>query len=133
MNKETKKFAIGALFAGVVGYLTGILTAPKSGEETRQEVKNSAIKVRLEAEKELKTLHSESVKYIDRARKAAAQLKEDHGAEFEDAVDNIVQAKEKARELLTALHEGDAEDKDLKKAIKDINNAIDHIKGYIKK
>jgi hypothetical protein len=35
--------------------------------------------------------------------------------------------------MLSAVHEGGAEDKDLRKAIKDANKAVDHIKDYLKK
>jgi hypothetical protein len=35
--------------------------------------------------------------------------------------------------MLSALHEGSAEDKDLKKAIKDANNALEHLRDYLKK
>lgn len=133
MNKDTKRFALGAIIAGAAGYLTGILTAPKSGKETREDVKNTAVKAKREAEKELKMLHSEAVKHIEKAKQFGQKLKEEHQPEFEKAVNSVVAAKEKAREMLTALHDGDADDKDLKKAIKDVNDAIGHLKSYLEK
>lgn len=133
MNKDTKKFAIGAAIAGAVGYVAGILTAPKSGKETRDDVKNTAVKAKREAEKELKKLHSDAKKYIDKAKEAGLKLREEHRPGFEKAVQKAVDAKEKAREMLTALHEGDADDKDLKKAIGDVNDAISHLKSFIEK
>lgn len=133
MNKETKRFALGAIVAGAAGYLAGILTAPKSGKETREDVKNTAVKAKREAEKELKVLHSEAVKHIEKAKQFGHKLKEEHRPEFEKAVNGVMTAKEKAREMLTALHDGDAEDKDLKKAIKDVNDAIAHLKTYLEK
>ena len=42
MAKTFKKFALGALFAAAIGYIAGILTAPKSGKETREDLKNAA-------------------------------------------------------------------------------------------
>ena len=36
------KFALGAIFGAVVGAVVGILTAPKSGKETREELKMKA-------------------------------------------------------------------------------------------
>ena len=36
------KFALGAIFGAVAGVVAGILTAPKSGKETRAEVKIKA-------------------------------------------------------------------------------------------
>jgi gas vesicle protein len=133
MNKDTKKYAVGAAIAGAVGYLAGILTAPKSGKETRDDVKNTAVKAKRDAEKELKQLHNEVNKYIDKAKNFGGKLKDEHKPEFDKAVDKAVSAKEKAREMLTALHDGDAEDKDLKKAIKDVNEAVGHLKSFIEK
>jgi len=45
MSKDTgKKVALGALIAASVGYVAGVLTAPKSGKETRQDIKNTGRK-----------------------------------------------------------------------------------------
>lgn len=133
MNKETKRFAIGAAIVGAVGYLAGILTAPKSGKETREDVKNTAVKAKREAEKDLKKLHSEVIKQIERAKGVGKKLKDEHKPEFDKAVAKAVSAKDKAREMLTALHEGDADDKDLKTAIKDVTDAVSHLKSYLDK
>lgn len=53
--------------------------------------------------------------------------------ELDTLVDKARDTKEKAREVLSAVHEGDAEDKDLKRAIKDANEAIEHLRDYLKK
>jgi phage gp36-like protein len=42
-------------------------------------------------------------------------------------------AKEKIRELLSAVHEGGADDKDLQAAIKDATKAVEHLKSFVKK
>lgn len=36
------KFALGALFGAVAGVIAGVLTAPKSGKETRADLKAKA-------------------------------------------------------------------------------------------
>jgi predicted nucleic acid-binding Zn-ribbon protein len=54
-------------------------------------------------------------------------------AEYEDLADKAGSAKQKTRELLSAIHEGDADDKDLRKAIKEASKAIDHLKSFMKK
>jgi len=41
MKKETK-FGLVAAGAAVAGYVAGILTAPKSGKETRKDIKDKA-------------------------------------------------------------------------------------------
>ncbi|MCA1806602.1 MAG: YtxH domain-containing protein, partial [Actinobacteria bacterium] len=43
MANKSGKFAIGAVFAAAAGYVTGILTAPKSGKETRKDIHDTAV------------------------------------------------------------------------------------------
>ena len=133
MNKNSKKFAIGAIIAAGVGYVTGILTAPKSGKETREDVKNAAINAKREAEKKLKSLHSEIIVQLERAKRVTAQLQSSSKKELESMVESARRAKEKARDMLTALHDGDVEDKDLKSAIDEVNQAVTHLRAYLDK
>lgn len=134
MAKDTaKKFAIGAMIAAVAGYIAGILTAPKSGKETRQDIKDTASKGMAEAEKQLKALHSELNKLIDETKDKAATLSGKTRDELQSLIEKARDSKEKAREMLSALHEGDAEDKDLKKAINDATKAIEHLRDYLSK
>jgi gas vesicle protein len=46
MNKN--KFALGAAIGAVAGVLAGILTAPKSGKETREDLKIKAAELKEE-------------------------------------------------------------------------------------
>lgn len=133
MNKNSKRFAIGTVIAAAAGYVAGILTAPKSGKETREDVKNAAVKAKLEAEKELKKLHSEMDKQLTRAKSAALKLQATGKDELNSLVANASKAKEKARDMLTAIHDGDVEDKDLKAAIKEVEQAIKHLRTYLDK
>ncbi len=131
MNKDTKRFAIGAAIAAGVGYITGLLTAPKSGKETRNDVKDAAVKAKSETEKELKKLHSEVTSQIEKAKKIALDFSKEHKGDLDKAVSKAVAAKEKVREMLTALHDGGADDKELKAAVKEVNEAISHLKKYL--
>lgn len=133
MNKSSKRLAMGALIAASVGYVVGILTAPKSGRETRADIKNATESGMLEAEKQLKKLHTQLNTVIAEAK---VQLKDLQGTAQKDlqvALDKSKVAKEKAREMLSALHEGDAQDKELKKAIKDATKALEHLRNYLQK
>ncbi|HET7302020.1 MAG TPA: YtxH domain-containing protein [Candidatus Saccharimonadales bacterium] len=133
MGKTAKRIAMGTFIAAAAGYLAGILTAPKSGKETRQDLKDKTSKSLAQAEKQLKALHTELTKVLDEAKKEAQNIKGKTKAEFDDAVQKTKVVKEKARELLSALHEGDADDKELRKAINDANKAIAHLKTYLTK
>lgn len=95
MNKG--KFALGALLGAAVGVAAGILTAPKSGKETRAELKAKAddakkradkamadakVKgqhvyddVRDQADAQLKGAKSTVSDYADRVKRAAASAK----------------------------------------------------------
>jgi flagellar hook-basal body complex protein FliE len=53
--------------------------------------------------------------------------------QFEAALAGAKKTKEKVRVLLSAVHEGDAEDRDLKKAIDEASKAVNHLKTYLKK
>ena len=132
-KSSAKKFAIGALVAGAAGYVAGLLTAPQSGKETRQDIKEGVIKGVTEVEKELKKLYEELNKLIDKVKAMGEKLGDSAGKEASDLLGKAKDAKEKVRQMLSAVHEGDAEDKDLQKAIKDATDAIDHLKAYLKK
>jgi len=132
-NKAVKRFAIGTVIAAAAGYVAGILTAPKSGKDTRSDIKETVQRTYTMAEKQLKALHTELTSLIDQAKHKAGELKGTAQVSLEKAVGAAMMAKEKARELLSAVHEGDADDKDLKKAIDDANNAVDHLKSFLKK
>jgi gas vesicle protein len=132
-RQKLKALAIGGTVAAAAGYLAGLLTAPKSGKETRKDIKDAADKGWAEAEKDLKKLHTELDKVIKDSKKAGGKVTGKTKEELDTLLEKAQDTKEKAREVLSAVHEGDAEDKDLKKAIKDANEAIAHLRDYLKK
>jgi gas vesicle protein len=132
-RQNMKRLAIGGAIAGVFGYLAGILTAPQSGKDTRQDIKDNAGKGLAEAEKELKKLHTELDKAIKQAKDNSGDLRGRAKDEFNDFIESARDSKEKVREVLSAVHEGEAEDKDLAKAVKQANNALANLKKYLKK
>ena len=133
MSKDGKKWALGALFLGVAGYIAGILTAPKSGKETREDIKTNANRVISKAEKELKKLHAELTVVIEDTKNV---LTDKSGKAREEADKAITMAKEKqakVRELLSALRDGGASDEpELSKAMKEAAEAIKHLKKFLK-
>jgi len=133
MGKKSRSIAIGTLLIGLTGYAVGLLTAPKSGKETRRDIQKKATRAKAEAEKNLKVLHSELDDLIIKGRAKIGRTREKIRLDFNDALDKAQLAKEKAREILSAVHEGDADDKDLKKAIQQVNNAMEHLKRFVNK
>jgi gas vesicle protein len=134
MGKTAKRFAIGAVLAAAAGYVTGVLTAPKSGKETRADIKSAANQKMTEAERQLKKLHTELTTLLNKTKNEAADLKGKARDDYNEVVRISQNVREKAREVLSALHEdGAVEDKDLKKAIDDAHKAVEHLKKYAKK
>lgn len=131
MGKRSN-LALGAAVVAGVGYVAGILTAPKSGKETRKDISKAATKARLEAEKKLKHVHSELGEVLKTANARIASGKLAAKGGLDKAIDIAVIARNKAREVLSAVHEGSAEDKELQKAIDDVNDALAHLKKFVK-
>lgn len=130
---KSKKFALGTLFAAVAGYIAGVLTAPKSGRETRADIKTAAHTAWSEGEKQLKRAHTELNDLINQTRERTLKLKGAAQKQYDEAVDAAQQAKDKARLILSALHEGETDDKDLKKAIAEAQKAAEHLRAYLAK
>lgn len=131
-NNLGTKIAVGAVLAAAVGYVAGVLTAPKSGRETRRDITDAALKTKTSAEKELKKLHSELTAKLSEARAEAKKLKGTAKAEADKAIKAAADAKQKAREILSALHDGDADDPELKKAITQAKRAAKNLAKYLK-
>lgn len=132
MAKSSGKWAFGAMVAGVAGFLAGILTAPKSGKETRKDIKSAALKAKTEAEKNLKTLHSDLNDKIGQAKHTGEELSGKAKTEFDVILNKAKEAKEKVREVLSTLHDGDTEDPDLKKALNDAKESLKNLEKFIK-
>jgi gas vesicle protein len=133
MKDTTKRFALGAVIAAAAGYVTGLLTAPQSGKETRQDIKETSIRGMREAERQLKKLHTELNDTLAEASEKADKVTGIAKEELDVAMAATRMAKEKAREILSAVHDGRAEDKELQKAVKDAQKAVAHLKTYLKK
>ncbi len=125
--------AIGTILVAGAGYVAGLLTAPKSGRQTRKDLRRAALKAKTEAERKLKKAHSELNHVIDEAGTFAKSAKGKASDELDKARQQAEQIRQKSRELLSAVHEGEAEDKDLQKSIDDVKKATEHLKKYLGK
>ena len=134
MAKGTlKKIAIGTAVAGAAGYLVGILSAPKEGKKTRKELKKSADRSMAEVEKQLKELHTELGGLMGDAKERGDTLSGGAQKKFGKALDGATSAKDKLREVLSSVHEGEASDKDLRNALEDAKRSLHHLKQFLKK
>ena len=139
MKNSTRRIALGTIIFGVVGYVAGILTAPKEGAKTRESIKNIRDSGISEAEKQLKKLHTELNQLLGEVKD---QVKSDATAATQNADDQALvgevmtkakRARQKTLELLSALHDGNADDRDLDKAVNEATKAIKSIRNYLRK
>lgn len=127
-----RKIAIGAVVAGVGGYLAGLLTAPKSGRETRQDIAKKAGEIKDGSLEQLESSHKELAAALKQAQTKAGTLKASAREEFNEAVIRAKDAQNKSGAVLKAVRNGRAEDPDLNKAVKQAKQAIKNLGKFLK-
>lgn len=127
-----RKLTIGAVIAGAIGYITGILTAPKSGKETREDIANKAEDIKETAEEQLQHAHDELDDLLKAARTKSLALGSKARTEFNEAVVAAKDAKNKLGHLLKAVRSGEADDPQLNKALKQAKSAAKNLSKYFK-
>ena len=130
-SNNGSKFAVGAMLGVVVGLVAGILTAPKSGKETRKDLKDTATKVFAEAEKRLKGLYNELDVLITKGKSKASDLSGRSKEELDKALDVAQKAQVKAKEVISAVRGGETTNPELEKAIKEVTSAKNQLKKYL--
>jgi gas vesicle protein len=117
------KFVIGAMLGVAAGAVAALLTAPKSGKETRDDIKDKAQEVSNDAMRQLRKLEGELNKRISDAKNFAAKLEGDARKQ----VDTIIARAEKTKER--ALKQLDGFKKDTKKQLD--QGLMDDIKSVL--
>lgn len=130
-DNTARNFAIGAIIAGAVGYVAGILTAPKSGRESRSDLANAAGDLKDTAEHQLMYLQAELKDTLKSAKAKTVVLSGKAREEFNEAVIKAKDAQNKLSVLLKAVKAGEADDPELNKAIKQSKLAIKNLKKYL--
>lgn len=133
MSKTTKQVVAVAFAAAAAGYVAGILTAPKSGRETRQDIAQTADRTIREVEKRLKFAYSELSQLVASASDRAQEISGRAKVELEALVGKANIAKEKVRQTLSSFHEGEVTDDDLKAAVDDAEDSIDDLRRFLDK
>lgn len=128
----TRNLAVGSALAGALGYVAGVLTAPKSGKETRKDIANKAEDVKYSAEDELANLNDELKGLIKTTKEKSVALSSTARAEFNEAVIKAKDAQNKAGEVLKAVKKGEANDPELNKAVKQAKQAAKNLGKYLK-
>lgn len=127
-----KKLAIGTVVAGITGYLAGILTAPKSGKETREDIAEKTVDLKEGAAEQLQQVHGELSSLLNNAKTQTIALSAQAREEFNEAVVRAKDAQNKAAHVLGAIKKGEADDPELNKAIKQAKQAQKNLGKYLK-
>lgn len=127
-----RKVAIGSVVAGAVGYLAGVLTAPKSGKQTRKDIADKAGDIVNDTEDQLQDLNDELKDLIKSTKDKTIALSSSARAEFNEAVVKAKDAQNKSTQVLKAAKAGEASDPDLNKAVKQARQAIKNLGKFLK-
>ncbi|SRR6266404_781777 len=128
-----RKIAVGSAIAGAAGYLAGILTAPKSGKETRGDIANKAEDVKEISEQQLQDLNDELKSLLKDTKAKTIVLSSTARAELNEAVIRAKDAQNKTAQVLKAVKNGEASDPDLNKAVKQARQAVKNLGKFFKK
>jgi gas vesicle protein len=129
-----KKFGLGIILGAIAGVLAGFLTAPKSGKETREDLKNKALDIKGSAERKLKDAHKELGNMADDARAKGKELKGKAKDELDDLASKADDLKDRIKGAITSIKSGDDEDDDatIDQLLKDLSALKDKISKKIK-
>ena len=132
MLKKLRNLYFVASLVGLMGYLLGLLTAPKSGRELRREMKSTGRKNLSLLEKQLKAQYSDlnlQLQELESRMDVSSKIVTESINKY--IVDARILQK-KSKHLLSALHDGVASDDELIRVIKELKNLKTSIKKYFK-
>lgn len=113
------KFALGAVFAAAAGFVSGILLAPKSGKETRQDIKKASVETKEVVVENIEKTKAAAEKKAREARSVAEmKVKEAKvwGEEVvADAAERAVDLKGRAERAVEGAKKGFNEEANSKK------------------
>jgi gas vesicle protein len=132
-DNKGRGYAAGAAIGAVVGVVAGVLFAPKSGKETRQDIKDTAVKVAAKLQEDLKKLQEEISELIDKAEAQFKEKSELATAKGKELLEKAKHERDLLKALVVSIKDGKSDDKDLNKAIKNAKEAKDALATYLKK
>ncbi|HVO86775.1 MAG TPA: YtxH domain-containing protein [Candidatus Binatia bacterium] len=132
-KSNTRRYvAISATVAGIAGYVAGVLTAPKAGKETRQDIANKAVDAKLAAERQLTVALHELDDVMKAAKAKSVSLNAKAREEFNEAMITAKDAQNKATQVLKAVKAGEADNPELNRAVKQARQAAKNLSKFLK-
>lgn len=135
MSKQdtTKNVVLGLAIGLAAGYVAGILTAPKSGKETRQDIKDATDRAVKLAQEKVQMLQAQISELTEVAKARAKSLTARGKQELDELVENAKDKQYKAKAVLAAVKDGEADDPELRKAVESANEAKENLANFLKK
>ena len=93
------KFTLGALIGAVAGFAVGILAAPKSGKETRADIKAKTDEIKADVVKKVKSYQSDASDVVEDVKDKTQDIVTDAKAkpgDLKDRTEHAAQAAKKA-------------------------------------
>ncbi len=113
------------VFGVLVGSALGVLFAPKSGKETREDIKETASKAGAQVDKQLKALHADLSSKLDDLKNSPK------GKKGQDEVKKLIAkaetAKDKVGEAISGLREGEIDDDEAAKIAKSSTSVLEEV------
>lgn len=131
---KNNKFGFGIILGAIAGVIAGFLTAPKSGKETREDIKKKAHEVKGSAERRLKDAHKELGKLIDDTTAKAEKLKGQARDELKDLTSKAEDLKAQIKSAITSIKSGDDDNDDatIDQLLKDLSALKEKIAKQVK-
>ncbi|MCA9350067.1 YtxH domain-containing protein [Candidatus Saccharibacteria bacterium] len=133
MSKKVKTgLALTAVALGV-GYALGVLTAPKSGKDTRQDLKEASGKLKEQLEEKYSDIQGSLSDVIEQAYSQMSSFKGSSQDKLQDLIDQAKDAEYKVKDVFRAVRHGEASDRNLDKALNQASKAKDHLFKFLNK
>lgn len=131
-KNNANKVATGLLIAGLAGYVAGIMTAPKSGKETRDDIKNGANRAVDAVEEKYLNLREDIDDLIEIATDKMVSTRGRAKDQLDDAIFGAKEARRKATTVAKAFKNGEADEPELNRAMKQLKDAKKNLTRYLK-
>lgn len=131
MGKDVKNVGMALIVGLSAGYALGILTAPKSGKDTRDDLKEVGSKAYKAAEARLKGSYEDLSEVIANASRQTKKLGAKGRAELDDLLAAAHDAQGRVKQLITSVRRGDATEDQFEDVVKAAQVAKDKLEDFI--
>ena len=107
-EKQQGHFFMGFLIGSVLGALSGLLFAPKSGKDLRSEIKEKGSEVLKEGKEIYSDASTKAKEIVEEAKHQAKEL-------IKEADQHLSEARQKAKEILACGEKKEADDGEAEK------------------